>query len=57
MCNKGIHRGKFLEDVCKFHPEYIDFLIREHRQTFPDHFTNALIECGVDPDIYLNQSS
>jgi hypothetical protein len=56
-CDRGIHKGKWLEDVCKFHPDYIDFLIKNHRHTFPDAFTNALCECGVDPDKYINPSS
>lgn len=56
ICDRGIHKGKWLEDVCRFHPRYIDFLIREHRETFPDRFTEALRECGVDPDCYTSHS-
>ena len=47
-CDRGIHKGKFLEDVCKFHPDYIQFLVDNHRHTFPDHFIMALRQCGVD---------
>ena len=52
ICDRGIYKGKYLEDVCNFHPDYIDFLIRMHRSTFPAIFCDALRECGVDPDYY-----
>lgn len=46
-CDRGIHKGKYLEDVVKFHPDYIDFLITHHRHTFPLVFCEALRQCGV----------
>ena len=47
ICDRGIHKGKYLEDVVKFHPQYIHFLITHHRHTFPLEFCKALRECGV----------
>ena len=49
VCDKGVHKGKYLYDVVQFHPEYIDFLISNHRETFPDRFTHALLACGISP--------
>jgi hypothetical protein len=46
-CDRGIHKGKYLEDVVKFHPDYIDFLIRHHYHSFPPKFSEALRQCGV----------
>lgn len=47
-CDRGIHKGKYLEDVVKFHPQYIQFLITHHRSTFPLEFCQALRDCGVE---------
>jgi hypothetical protein len=47
-CDRGIHKGKYLEDVVKFHPNYIQFLITHHRSTFPLEFCDALRQCGVE---------
>ena len=55
-CDRGIHRGKLLCHVVAFHPQYIDFLLRNHRGTFPLAFCEALTECGVDVDKYLEKS-
>jgi hypothetical protein len=55
-CDRGIHKGKLLCDVVLFHPEYIDFLIKHHRETFPEPFLNALIDCGVDVNKYEKQN-
>ena len=56
-CDRGIHKGRYLEDICRLHPDYIDFLLRKHRHTFPDKFVEALKQCDVDPDKYLKNNN
>lgn len=51
-CDRGIHKGRLLCDVVQFHPGYIDFLIKNHRDTFPEDFKQALLDCSVDIDKY-----
>jgi uncharacterized protein (DUF1015 family) len=48
ICDRGIHKGRYLEDVVRFYPNYIDFLITNHKHTFPEEFTDALRMCGVE---------
>lgn len=47
ICTHGIYEGYKLEDVIYADPSYIDFLIREHQQTFPIEFRDAIEACGL----------
>lgn len=51
-CTHGKHEGELLADVVRTDRRYINFLLKEHRHTFPKEFCNALRECGVDVDQY-----
>lgn len=47
ICTHGIYKGYKLEDVIYTDPKYIDFLIREYKDTFPKDFEDALKKCGL----------
>ena len=51
-CDRGIYKGRLLCDIVRFHPDYIDFMIKKHRDSFPHAFAEALTDCGVDIDKY-----
>ena len=47
VCTHGKYEGYKVEDIVYVDPNYIDFLIREYKHTFPAEFTKALKDCGL----------